>query len=138
MVYSQQSNSVFNPDPYYSEACATFGDRLCAARDAAGLSQKILASKMGVKVRTIQAWESDSTEPRANKLQMVSALLNVSMVWLMSGLGTGISPPGEFDGFTENEISLILDEIKSIRAVGEDLLSRLDNLETKISKAIKK
>ena len=134
MVYSHQSNSVFNPDPYYSEACATFGDRLCAARDAAGLSQKILASKMGVKVRTIQAWESDSTEPRANKLQMVSALLNVSMVWLMSGLGTGIDPPELREKFSKGSFQLeMLTELRAIRADGESLLKRIALLDKKIS-----
>ena len=127
-------NNGLEPDPYYSDSHATFGDRLCAARDLAGLSQKVLASKMGVRVRTIQAWESDSVEPRANKLQMVSALLNVSMVWLMSGLGTGIAPPQEQAMLAKKETLEILKELKSIRSYGDALLTRLTLLEERISK----
>ena len=130
-------NNGLEPDPYYSDSHATFGDRLCAARDLAGLSQKVLASKMGVRVRTIQAWESDSVEPRANKLQMVSALLNVSMVWLMSGLGNGIAPPQEKAIATQKESLEILNELRSIRSNGEALLTQLTILEEKISKGFK-
>ena len=113
---------------------ATFGDRLCAARDAAGLTQKVLANKIGVKVKTIKDWESDSVEPRANKLQMVSAFLNVSMVWLMSGLGEGIAPPGYSEVSAESELTEVLDELRSIRSVGEKLLNRVALLDKKISK----
>lgn len=123
---------VLKPDPYYSERHATFGDRLFAARDSAGLSQKLLASKLGVKSKTVQAWESDSIEPRANKLQMVSALLNVSMVWLMSGLGSGIAPPGEMLQNSSSEVDGILKELQEIRLAGESLLNLIQSLEIKI------
>ena len=127
-----------SPDPYYSEVHATFGDRLCAARDAAGLTQKVLASKIGVKVRTIQAWESDSVEPRANKLQMVSAMLNVSMVWLMSGLGSG-TPPPDHDSFTsKNEITEILNELLTMRLAAENLLNQIAVVDSKFQKLLKK
>ena len=129
--------NAFKPDPYYSDRQATFGDRLYAARDAAGLSQKLLASKLGVKSKTVQAWESDSTEPRANKLQMVSALLNVSMVWLMSGLGSGISPPGELSPNPENEINIILKELREIHVSSEALTKRIKWLEIKVTNNIK-
>lgn len=125
--------NAFKPDPYYSDRHATFGDRLCAARDAAGISQKLLASKLGVKSKTIQAWESDSVEPRANKLQMVSALLNVSMVWLMSGLGSGVSPPGETISKSEIDANEILNEMREIRLVSEKISKRIILLETKIT-----
>lgn len=138
MGHRKLNNNVLKPDPYYSELHATFGDRLCAARDAAGLTQKVLANKIGVKVKTIQDWESDSVEPRANKLQMVSAFLNVSMVWLMSGLGSGISPPGYSENSTENELIEVLNELRSIRSVGERLLKRVVLLDKKISNDLDK
>ncbi len=138
MGHRNLNNNVLKPDPYYSELHATFGDRLCAARDAAGLTQKVLANKIGVKVKTIQDWESDTVEPRANKLQMVSAFLNVSMVWLMSGLGSGISPPGYSEISTENELIEVLNELRSIRSVGESLLKRVVSLDKKISKDLDK
>ena len=52
----------------------------------------MLANKIGVKIKTIKTGDSVSGEPRANKLQMVAVLLNFLMVWLMSGLGSGIPP----------------------------------------------
>ncbi len=133
MTISDFQSEALKPDPYYNESHATFGDRLCAARDAAGLTQKLLASKLGVKTKTIQAWESDSVEPRANKLQMVSALLNVSMVWLMSGLGKGISPPQILAAHSETEILEILHELRKVRIIGEDLIKKVDLINSKIS-----
>jgi transcriptional regulator with XRE-family HTH domain len=67
----------------------TMGGRLQRARDAAGLTVAQVAARLGVKTSTVQAWENDRSQPRANKLQMVAGLLNVSLAWLMDGLGTG-------------------------------------------------
>jgi len=36
-------------DEWFSEEAATFGDRLAAAREDAGLSQKALAERLGVR-----------------------------------------------------------------------------------------
>ena len=134
VLEDKDQTDAFKPDPYYSERQATFGDRLYAARDAAGLSQKLLASKLGVKSKTVQAWESDSVEPRANKLQMVSALLNVSMVWLMSGLGSGISPPEESSISIEMGSDTLINELRDISLIVDGLLKRIKLLETKLAK----
>ncbi|WP_022702739.1 helix-turn-helix domain-containing protein [Pseudorhodobacter ferrugineus] len=80
---------------WYSAEAATFGDRLAGAREAANLTQEALARRLGVKLVTIQNWENDHSEPRANKLQMVSGMLNVSMRWLLTGEGDGIESPVE-------------------------------------------
>jgi transcriptional regulator with XRE-family HTH domain len=65
----------------YSEDAATFGDRLALARESQNLTQEHLAKRLGLRVQTIQNWEFDRSEPRANKLQMLAGFLNVSMVW---------------------------------------------------------
>lgn len=78
---------------WFSEEQATLGDRLAAAREAAGLSQTQLATRLGVRARTLRSWESDLAEPRANRLQMLAAMLGVSLRWLLSGEGEGVSPP---------------------------------------------
>jgi len=83
-----------NEENWYSEENATFGDRLVAAREAAGMSQKDLARRLGVKDKTLKAWENDASEPRANKLQMLAGVLNVSIMWLLSGQGDGLEAPG--------------------------------------------
>ena len=137
MIKAKPNNNELNPDPYYSDVQATFGDRLCAARDAAGLNQSMLAEKIGVKLKTVQAWESDSVEPRANKLQMVAAMLNVPMVWLMSGLGRGATPPEDSANEIQNDTPEILAELRSIRTAGENLVKRIAMLDKKITKSSK-
>ena len=78
---------------YYSETAATFGDRLAGAREGAGLSQEALATQLGVEIGTLQAWEDDMDEPRANRLQMLAGMLNVSLSWLLTGRGDGPEAP---------------------------------------------
>ena len=131
MGYRKLDNNALKPDPYYSEVHATFGDRLCAARDTAGLTQKALANKIGVKVKTIKDWESDSVEPRANKLQMIAGLLNVSITWLLMGHGTGLEGP-----LTVNDLSAdmneILVELRHTKSEFSRLTQQLDSLEKRL------
>ena len=51
-----------DPDNWYSEEQATFGDRVAGARDAVGLSQAELARKLGIKLKTLRAWEEDERQ----------------------------------------------------------------------------
>ena len=78
---------------WFSADAATFGDRMAGAREAQGLTQEDLARRLGVKLKTIQAWEDDLSEPRANRLQMMAGLLNVSIRWLLTGEGDGLDGP---------------------------------------------
>lgn len=71
----------------------TMGGRLSRARDAAGMTVAELARRLGVKTSTIQAWESDRSQPRANRLTMLAGVLNVSLSWLLHGIGA--SPADE-------------------------------------------
>ncbi len=78
---------------WFAADVATFGDRLAGARDAAGQSQEDLAQRLGVRLTTLQAWEDDMAEPRGNRLQMLAGMLNVSLAWLLTAEGDGISIP---------------------------------------------
>jgi HTH-type transcriptional regulator, cell division transcriptional repressor len=66
----------------------TMGGRLSRARDALGLSTAQLARRLGVQTATISAWETDRSQPRANRLSMLAGVLNVSPSWLLYGVGT--------------------------------------------------
>ena len=88
---------------WYSNDIATFGDRVAAGREALGLSQKQLARKLGVAAKTVDSWEHDISEPRANKLQMLAGILNVSMPWLLTGEGDGVPHPL---GSEQNQVAL--------------------------------
>ena len=58
------------------------------------MSQSKLAKRLGVKLKTLKGWENDVSEPRANKLSMMAGMLNVSLLWLLSGEGDGPAAGG--------------------------------------------
>lgn len=118
---SDRTHDWFDPD------ATTFGDRVAGARERAGMSQEDMAHRLGVKLKTIKAWENDLAEPRANKLSMMSGLLNVSLLWLLSGEGEGPEAPGT--GELSPDITDMLTEIRDIRAqlaLSTDRLGRLE------------
>ena len=99
---------------WYAPEIATFGDRLTAAREAAGMSQEALAKRLGVKKSTMRNWEDDLAEPRANRLSMLAGLLNVSMMWLINGEGEGVDGP-EVEQLPEDMTEILL-EIRSLKS----------------------
>ena len=117
----------------WSEDVSTFGDRLSRARDYAGMSQGQLARRIGVKVATIVNWETDRSEPRANRLQMLSGLLNVSIIWLMTGEGEGgpaeQEPPATGD---RTDIREILNELRDLRLAQDRLADRTGLVEKRL------
>lgn len=123
-------------DNWYAEDAATFGDRLAAAREQAGLSQGDLAKRLGVKLNTLEAWEQDLKEPRANRLQMLSGMLNISLSWLLTGQGEGPEGPLE-DTPIEADINLLLTELRGLRAEMTQSADRLAQLEKRLRKALK-
>lgn len=116
---------------WYSGDHATFGDRLTAAREAQGLDQGELARRLGVKLKTIQSWENDSSEPRANKLQMVAGLLNVSIRWLLTGEGDGVSEPASPEDLAEDGAALLA-EITQLRQQMTQLATRMGKAEKRL------
>ncbi len=116
---------------WYGPDSATFGDRLADARDAAGMSQSQMARRLGVKKATIAAWENDLSEPRANKLSMMAGMVNVSIMWLLTGEGEGMDAPQEV---TEDapELAEIVAELRSIRGEMRASAERAAKLEKKL------
>lgn len=109
----------FGPD------AATFGDRVAGAREVTGMTQVELARRLGIKLATLQGWEDDVSEPRANKLQMLSGLLNVSLSWLLSGQGDGPdAPPQEEPELTPELHDLLM----SMRTLKTDMIKSADKL----------
>lgn len=119
---------------WYSEDAATFGDRLAAAREAENMTQSALAKRLGIKLKTLRGWEEDLSEPRANKLQMVSGVLNVSMRWLLTGEGTGVEEPTH-EGDTPEVRDLLL-EIRDIKMQMNRSADQLGRLEKRLRKRL--
>lgn len=115
---------------WFSEDQATFGDRLTAAREALGMSLEDLARRIGVGQETLAAWEADTAEPRANRIQMLAGLLNVSIRWLLTGEGDGIEvldprrlPP---------DAGVLLAELRELRAQARRTADRLGVIEKRL------
>ena len=121
---------------WFGADTATFGDRLAGARDAAGLDQKGLAEKLGVKTAVIRAWEEDLKEPRANRLQMVSGILGVSMSWLLTGGGEGPDAPEDGSVMT-NDLVDMLAEMRALRSQIAQTGEKLGRLEKRLRTALK-
>ena len=123
-------------DTYFGNDTATFGDRVTAAREARGLSQIDLAKKLGVKLKTVRGWEEDLSEPRANKLQLMAGLMNVSLVWLLTGEGEGVADPGEGQPLPSEASELLVEMRKTRREIGH-LVDHMGVLERRLVAAIK-
>ena len=109
---------------WYGPETATFGDRLSAAIEKSGMTQRLVAKRLGIKVSTLKSWEQDISEPRANRLSMLAGLLGVSIMWLLHGEGDGVE-------HSDNETQVtpeINDLLFEVRALQTGLLSSADKL----------
>jgi transcriptional regulator with XRE-family HTH domain len=118
---------------WFSDEKATFGDRLAGAREAAGLSQEALARRLGVKEKTIRAWEEDLSEPRANRLQMLAGLLNVSLMWLLTGKGEGVAAPEDAAPVPE-DLDALLTDLRLMRAETGRMAERMGLMEKRLKR----
>jgi transcriptional regulator with XRE-family HTH domain len=120
-------------DPnWYTNEASTFGDRVVAAREAHNLSTKALARHLGVATKTVENWENDISEPRANKLQMLSGVLNVSIPWLLTGEGGDIQPEPQGTA----DLAGILTEVRSLRTEMISAAERLGVLEKRLKQKL--
>lgn len=63
----------------------TMGDRIEQARRLKGFDLPQLARRIAVKTTTLRNWESDRSEPRPEKLTKLAGLLDVPLIWLLTG-----------------------------------------------------
>lgn len=119
---------------WYGPDVATLGDRLAAAREAQGMTAEQLAKRLGVKPKTLLTWEDDTAEPRANRLNMLAGMLNVSMMWLITGEGEGLSPPDES---VSPDVSALLAELRALRAEIAQKADRIAQIEKRLRAALK-
>lgn len=61
----------------------TTGDRIKAARKAAGMTQAELANKLGISYVGVSQWENDLRNPKHGTLQRIAAALGVDLLELM-------------------------------------------------------
>lgn len=107
----------------------TLGGRLVRAREAANLSTEELAEQVGVTLETLEAWESDRSEPRSNRLTMLAGIMGVSPTWLLFGRGTSPS---------ETEISTDVEAIQTQLSVLRQLHEQTGNSIRMLEAALRK
>jgi transcriptional regulator with XRE-family HTH domain len=125
------ADESFDTKDWYAPDAATFGDRVAAAREAAGMDQATLARRLGVRLVTMQAWENDTSEPRANRLSMLAGLLNVSMMWLINGEGEGLDGTSEASVLPADAAAL-LDEMRGLRVAMAQNVKHMARLEKRL------
>lgn len=122
---------------WYGPDAATFGDRVAAARELSGMSQGLLAKRLGVRLATLKAWEEDRSEPRANRLSMLAGLLNVSMMWLINGEGEGIEGPVEADQ-SDQDMQSILSQMRMLRGEMQAHAEAIGRLEKRLRQILER
>lgn len=113
---------------WFTDDHATLGDRITAARERSGMTAAVAARRLGVRTATLEGWEEDRAEPRANRLQMLAGLLGVSLRWLMTGEGEGPAPD---DGPTPG-LRILLTEMRAMAAEQARLADRLARSEKRL------
>jgi len=112
---------------WYDPEATTFGDRLSGAREEAGMTQEQLAKRIGVKIKTMKAWENNLSEPRANRLSHLAGMLNVTLRWLLTGEGTG--PGNPVVGDLSPDVNVLLEELRDVQnqlALSSERMGRLE------------
>ena len=94
----------------------TIGGRIQRARQALDLTSAQLARRVGITTATATSWETNRSQPRANRLTMLAGVLNVSPTWLIFGLGD--SPTDET---LQSELALLKSDLARARRVHEEL-----------------
>jgi transcriptional regulator with XRE-family HTH domain len=125
-----------NPEEWFSSEASTFGDRLSGAREAAGMTRGQLARRIGVKESTIAKWEDDFSEPRANKLQMLSGVLGVSLTWLLNAEGEGLDGPVASEPISD-DLSAVLKEMRQLKTEMKQSAERVGLLEKRLRRLLK-
>ncbi len=123
-----------NETGWYSNAAATFGDRVAGAREAVGMTQADLSRRLGVKLTTVRAWEDDVGEPRANKLQMMAGVLGVSIRWMLTGEGEG--PDGPDAQAVPPDLRAALGELRQLSAEAGRLSDRIARAEKRLRRTL--
>lgn len=105
----------------------TLGSRIRNRRRELGLSASELARRAGVTRDTLHAWESDQSQPRANKLQILAGVLGANVGWLIGGdAGCGPAPQ------QSPEMAALRNQLGQAREVAQNLNTILETLEQRI------
>ena len=104
----------------------TMGGRLMRAREAAGLTVRELAWRLGVRIATVAEWENDRSQPSSHRLTTLAGLLS----WLLHGVGTSPneSEPSETVDAMSEQVGRLRDLHRETGALIVRMQSELERL----------
>ena len=111
-------------------ASTTLGDRIEQARCAKGFDLPQLARRIAVKTTTLRNWESDRSEPRPEKLTKLAGLLDVPLIWLL----TGDTPEGTRPVVSSVGTAAIARKLERAVAMQQELASLLIELSADVAR----
>ncbi len=118
---------------YYGDEVSTLGERISVARERAGLTQADLAKALAIKSDTLENWENDAAEPRAQRMTMLGGILGVSAGWLLYGIGEGVpAPDGEpsIDEFSDEKLAqMLMIELRDAQEMQSKITKRMSRIE---------
>ena len=129
MIAASGDNVLLSDEPE-----STLGERICNARQAAGLTLNLASHLAGVKASTLRDWERDRSEPRVNKLVALAGIFGVSPTHLLAEEGDSNNPAVVTKGSDEKVMALLKAEIAEIEKQQTELNQRLGE----VSKLLKK
>ena len=102
-----------------------FGERLHAAREAAGLSQAQVADKLGLTQTAYAVWERHPVALRPEQIERVAAILGVTAEQLFAAAAKprGTGPAGKLRQVFERASKLPRDQQKHVVRAIEDALA---------------
>ncbi len=107
---------------------STLGERICNARQEAGLSLAITAHLAGVKPATLREWERDRSAPRVNKLVNLAGILGVSPTHLIAEEGQSDNPVNPTRGRQDRLLMHLKAELLEIESQQKVLSKRLTSI----------
>lgn len=107
----------------------TLGGRLSRARDAANISLAVLARRVGTTKQAIIDWENDRAEPSVERLTLVAGVLDISLMWLLHGVGN--APANEIG---PDPLAALNAQLERLRRMHEDTAQIIDRLGREISR----
>ena len=94
-----------------------FSEKIIWCRKKSGLSQEMLAEKVGVSRQAVSKWETGESEPEISKLKVLAEIFGVTVDWLLSeseepyinennsDVRIGESVPGRDDTYLSAKVS---------------------------------
>lgn len=92
------------------------------------------ANLLGVRPKTLQAWEKDQSEPRVNKLVSLSGILGVSPTYFLAEEGNNGENVVAITSRNQKILELLNREVELVKAMQNEQTKSIKKIELLVSK----